>query len=84
MSRTRKHFIDEFMREAVRLCNEPGATATQIAHDPDIGDYVLRRRVRLPRDGAMEMDVGKPLRVEARSEVRCFQRELKRVTVMTQ
>lgn len=54
MSRTRRHFTDEFKREAVRLCNESGATVTQIAHDLDIGDNVLRRWVRLARDGLDE------------------------------
>lgn len=39
----RRHFTDAFKREAGRLCNQPGATVTQIAHDLDIGDNVLRR-----------------------------------------
>lgn len=36
MSRARRHFTNEFKCEAVRLCNVPGATVTQIAHDLDI------------------------------------------------
>ncbi|MEQ0777264.1 IS3 family transposase [Paraburkholderia tropica] len=81
MSRTRRHFTDEFKREAVRLCNEPGAVVTQIARDLGIGENLLRRWVRLARDGALEMDASKPLRAEALSEVQRLQRELRRVTM---
>jgi transposase len=81
MSRTRRHFTDEFKREAVRLCKEPGASVAQIAQDVGVGDSVLRRWVRLTRDGAMEMDASKPLRAEALSEVQRLQRELKKVTM---
>jgi len=57
MSRTKGHFTDEIKREAVRPCNEPGANVAQIAHGLlDIDDNVLRRSVRLARDGALEMD----------------------------
>jgi transposase len=65
MTRTRRHFTDEFKRESVRLCKEPGASVAQIAQDLGVGDSVLRRWVRQARDGAMEMDASKPLRVEA-------------------
>lgn len=81
MSRTRRHFTDEFKREAVRLCNEPGAVVTQVARDLGIGENLLRRWVRLARDGALEMDASKPLRAEALSEVQRLQRELRRVTM---
>jgi len=81
MSRTRRHFTDEFKREAVRLCNEPGAVVTQIAHDFGVGDNLLRRWVKQGRDGALEIDASKPLRAEALSEVQRLQRELRRVTM---
>ncbi len=69
MSRTRRHFTDEFKREAVRLCNEPGAVVTQIARDLGIGENLLRRWVKLERVRALEMDASKPLRAEALSEM---------------
>lgn len=81
MSRTRSHFTDEFKREAVRLCNEPGAVVTQIARDLGIGEDLLRRWVRLVRDGVLQMGARKPLRAEALSEVQRLQRELRRVTM---
>jgi transposase len=81
MSRTRKHFTDEFKCEAVRLCNERGAVISEIARDLGIGENLLRRWVRLARDGALEMDTSKPLRAEALSEVQRLQRELRRVTM---
>lgn len=81
MSRTRRHFTDEFKREAVRLCNEQGAVVTQIARDLGVGDNLLRRWVKQSRDGALEMDASKPLRAEALSEVQRLQRELRRVTM---
>ncbi len=33
MTRTRRSFTDEFKREAVKLCKQPGATVTHIARD---------------------------------------------------
>lgn len=81
MSRARRQFTDEFKREAVRLCNEPDAVVTQIARDLGIGENLLRRWVRLVRDGGLEMDASKPVRADALSEVQRLQRELRRVTM---
>lgn len=77
----RRHFTDEFKRETVRLCSEPGAVITWIARDLGMGENLLRRGVRPARDGALEMNTSKPLRAEARSEVRRLQRGLRRVTM---
>lgn len=50
MTRTRRSFTDEFKREAVKLCKQPGATATHIARDLGIQTSVLRRWVTQERD----------------------------------
>nr|WP_081057758.1 transposase [Burkholderia vietnamiensis] len=81
MSRTRRHFTDEFKREAGRQCNEAEDVVTQIARDLGIGKSLLRRCVRLARDGSLEMDASKPLRAEALSELQRLQRELRRITM---
>jgi transposase len=81
MGNTRRRFTDEFKREAVRLCSQPGAVVTQIANNLGVDQSVLRRWVQLERGGAMEMNPAKPLRVEALSEVQRLQRELRRVTM---
>jgi transposase len=81
MGNTRRRFTDEFKREAVRLCSQPGAVITQIAKNLGVDQSVLRRWVQLERDGAMEMNASKPLRAEALSELQRVQRELRRVTM---
>ncbi|MEX3960262.1 transposase [Trinickia symbiotica] len=55
MSTRRRHFTDEFKREAVRLCNEPGAVVTRIARELGVDHSVWRRWVQSERGGAMEM-----------------------------
>ena len=81
MSKTRRRFTDEFKREAVRLCGQPGAVVTQVAASLGVDQSVLRRWVQLDRGGAMELDAAKPLRAEALNEVQRLQRELRRVTM---
>lgn len=81
MGNTRRRFTDEFKREAVRLCSQPGAGVTQIANNRGVDQSVLRRWVQLERGGAMEMNPAKPPRAEALSEVQRLQRELRRVTM---
>jgi len=81
MGNTRRRFTDEFKREAVRLCSQPGAVVTQIAKNLGVDQSVLRRWVQLERGGAMEMNPAKPLRAEALGEVQRLQRELRRVTM---
>lgn len=39
----RRHFTDEFKREAVRLAGQPGATKSAIARDLGIGVNLLAR-----------------------------------------
>ena len=81
MGNGRRRFTDEFKREAVKLCKQPGAVVTQVARNLGIDHSVLRRWVQHARDGALEMNPAKPLRSEAASELERVQRELRRVTM---
>lgn len=80
MTRTRRSFTDEFKREAVKLCKQPGATVTHIARDLGIDAGVLRRWVSQERGGVMDLRTNRPLRSEAATGVERLQRELRRVT----
>jgi transposase len=80
MTRTRRSFTDEFKREAVKLCKQPGATITHIARDLGIETSVLRRWVTQERGGVLDLRPNRPLRSEAATEVERLQRELRRVT----
>jgi transposase len=80
MTRTRRSFTDEFKREAVKLCKQPGATATDIARDLGIQTSVLRRWVNQERGGVLDLRPNRPLRSEVATEVERLQRELRRVT----
>jgi len=81
MGKGRRKFTDEFKREAVKLCAQPGAVVTQVARNIGVDQTVLRRWVQLERDGVMEMKPSKPLRSEAATELERVQRELRRVTM---
>jgi transposase len=81
MRKAKTHYTDEFKREAVRVCKEPGVLVTQVARNLGVEQSVLRRWVKLEATGSMEMDASKPLRPEAISEVQRLQRELRRVTM---
>ena len=80
MTRTRRSFTDEFKREAVKLCKQPGATVTSIARDLGIQTSVLRRWVIQERGGVLDLRPNRPLRSEAAADVERLQRELRRVT----
>ena len=40
MGNTRRRFTDEFKREAVRMCSQPGAVVTQIANNLGAGIHI--------------------------------------------
>lgn len=67
-------------REAVKLCEQPGATVTHIARDLGIQTSVLRRWVNQEREGVLDRRANRPLRSEAATEVERLQRKLRRVT----
>ncbi len=81
MRKSKTNYTNEFKREAVRLCKEPGVLVTEVARNIGVEQSVLRRWVKLESTGAMEMEAGKPLQPEAISEVKRLQRELRRVTM---
>lgn len=81
MRKTRRRFTDEFKREAVRLCSQPGSVVAQVAANLGVDQSMLRRWVQLERVAALETDTAKPLRTEALNEVQRLQRELRRVTM---
>lgn len=45
MTRSRRHFTDEFKREAVRLTEQPCSNVSQVARDLGLDPSVLRRWV---------------------------------------
>lgn len=69
MSKTRRRFTNQFKREAVRLCGQPGAVVTQVGNNLGVDQSVLRRWAQLERGGAMGMNLAKPLRVKTLGEV---------------
>jgi transposase len=74
----RRHFTDEFKREAVKLACQPGATTTGIARDLGIGASLLGRWMR-DRDGTSGTPVsgkGAPVSSE---EFERMRRELAKV-----
>jgi transposase len=81
MSKARRKFTDEFKREAVKLCKQPGAVVTQVAGNLGVDQSVLRRWVQQERGGVLEMSPAKPLRSEMATELERVQRELRRVTM---
>jgi len=81
MSKARRQFTDEFKREAVKMCSEPGAVVTRVARNLGVDQSVLRRWMQAEQRGTMEMNPKKPLRSEAATELERVQRELRRVTM---
>ena len=63
MTRNRRHFTDEFKREAVRLAEQPCSNVSQVAMDLGLDPSVLRRWVGQMRVGIWEPTDGKLLRV---------------------
>ena len=45
MARNRRHFTDEFKREAVRLAEQPDSNISRVAQDLGLDPSVLRRWV---------------------------------------
>lgn len=62
MARNRRHFTDEFKREAVRLAEQPDTNVSRTAQDLGLDPIVLRRWVGQMRGGTWEPAPGKPLK----------------------
>ena len=56
MSKARRQFTDEFKREAVKMCSEPGAAVTRVARNLGVDQSVLRRWMQAEQRGTMEMN----------------------------
>jgi transposase len=74
---SRKHYNEEFKREAVRLAIQPGVTVTGIARDLGINVSILRRWVK--EAGNWNPDPGQPLKSDIARENERLKRELSRV-----
>lgn len=59
MVRNRRHFTDEFKREAVPLSRQPDTTVSRVAQDLDLDPSVLRRWMGQMRGGIWESALGK-------------------------
>ncbi|KAB0614682.1 transposase [Castellaniella defragrans] len=79
MARTRRHFTDEFKREAVRLAEQPDTNVSRIAQDLGLDPSVLRRWVGQMRGGTWEPAPGKPLKSAQQQEIEQLRRELAKV-----
>lgn len=79
MTRSRRHFTDEFKREAVRQTEQPCSNVSQVARDLGLDPSVLRRWVGQMRVGIWEPTDGKPLKSEQQQEIEQLRRELAKV-----
>ncbi len=69
MTRSRRHFIDEFKRETVRLAGQPDSNVSRGAQDLGLDPSVLRRWVGQMRGGTREPTPGKPLKSAQQQEI---------------
>jgi len=79
MARNRRHFTDEFKREAVRLAEQPDSNISRVAQDLGLDPSVLRRWVGQMRGGTWEPTAGKPLKSAQQQEIEQLRRELAKV-----
>ncbi len=77
MARNRRHFTDEFKREAVRLAEQPDSNVSRVAQDLGLDPSVLRRWVGQMRGGTM--GAGQPLKSAQQQEIEQLRRELAKV-----
>jgi transposase len=80
MANERRRFTAEFKREAVRLCQQPGASIPKIAEELGVDRTVLRRWGYAERTGGRDRPAPQ-VSGAGEGEVERLQRELKRVTM---
>lgn len=73
---SRKHYTDEFKREAVRLATTPGNSMAGVARDLGVNRTLIGHWVKNDEAGKYEMKPGAPLKSEAQSESRRDSRRL--------
>lgn len=76
---SRKHYTDEFKREAVRLATAPGNSMAGVARDLRVNRTLIGHWVKNAEAGKYEMTPGAPLKSESQSEVEQLRRELAKV-----
>ena len=76
---SRKHYTDEFKREAVRLATSPGNSVSGVARDLGVNRSLVGLWVRNAQAGQYEMTPGAPLKTEVQGEVEHLRRELAKV-----
>jgi transposase len=76
---SKKHYTDEFKREAVRLATTPGNSMAGVARDLGVNRALVGVWVKHAQAGKYEMTPGAPLKTEAQSEVEHLRRELAKV-----
>ena len=76
---SRKHYTDEFKREAVRLATSPGNSLAGVARDLGVNRTLIGIWVKHAQTGKYEMTPGAPLKTEVQSEVEHLRRELAKV-----
>ena len=76
---SRKHYTDEFKREAVRLATTPGNSMAGVARDLGVNRTLIGHWVKNAEAGKYEMTPGAPLKSEAQGEVEQLRRELAKV-----
>lgn len=79
MARSRRHFTDEFKREAVRLAEQPDSNVSSVARDLGLDPSVLRRWIEQMHGGTWEPTPGKPLKSAQQQEIEQLRRELAKV-----
>ena len=77
--RARRHFSDEYKREAVRLAKASGKSVGDVAKELDLTETSLREWIRQAEVDARKAADG-PLTSEERAELARLRRDLKRVT----
>lgn len=79
MARNRRHFTDEFKREAVRLAEQPDSNVSLVAQDLGLDPSVLWRWVGQMRGSTWEPASDKPLKSAQQQEIEQLRRELAKV-----
>jgi transposase len=76
---SRKHYTDEFKREAVKLATTPGNSISGVARDLGVNRTLIGHWLKNAQVGKYEMTPGVPLKTEVQSEVELLRRELAKV-----
>lgn len=76
---SRKHYNEEFKKEAVRLATTPGNSMASVARDLGVNRSLIGHWVRNARAGSYEAAPGVPLKTDLQGENEQLRRELTKV-----